>query len=969
MKKTLLAASLLAVFAMVAQNKPAKTMTKKAVADNGQTKTKKAVAFGGTRLIETVTRKDKNEVVIPYKKYELANGMKVLIHEDHSDPIVYVDVTYHVGSAREQQGRSGFAHFFEHMMFQGSKHVADEQHFKVVTEAGGTLNGSTNTDRTNYFEILPSNQLEAALWLESDRMGFLLDSVTQPKFEVQRATVKNERGQNYDNRPYGLVFEKMQEAMYPQGHPYSWQTIGYIEDLNRVDVNDLKRFYLRWYGPNNATITLAGDVTPEQALPLIEKYFGSIPRGPEVQPMSKYPAGLKETRYVSYEDNIKFPMLALIWPTVPIYSPESMAITALAEFISGSKSSILQQQLIKTRKAVSVNSFNYERELAGLYVMQIRANKEDSLAKMEKLVNDLLDDFEKTGITEKQLAAFKALMRSNIISSLSTVNGKGAMLAQYQTIAGNPAYLKKQLEALEKLTVKDVMSAYAAFMKNKPHVVVSVAPKGRPELRAREDNWKMYQRTIEQESAEYKNLSYAALPESFDRSKQPAGGPSPVVNVPKYWQEKFENGIRMIGTYSDEVPKVSIQIAIPAGHRYGSTDKAGLAYLTADLLNESTQLHTAEEISDMLDELGSSIDVYAGTNEVFMNISALTTNIDKTMTIAEEVLFKPKFSADDFERAKKQLLDGIQQQMTTASSMADMAFYKLLYGPNHIMGLPAGGTTETVSKLTLDDVKAYYQKYFSPYDTKVMLVGNLTQQQLMPRLQFLAKWSGSQNARPAEPAPPAIAKTMIYFVDKKAAPQSEIRIGALAMPYDATGDYYKSTIMNFPFGAGFSGRLNMLLREKRGFTYGARGFFNGGAWDGTFVMNAGVRADATDSSIVDFMSEIRRYAEGGMTADELSFTRSSIGQSDALKFEAPFQKASFLKRLLDFNLDGNYVKQQNQILQSIQLNELNSLARKKLNYNNMNIVVVGDKEANLEKVKKLGYEVKLIDVYGNEVKQ
>lgn len=955
-----------------AQNKPAKKMTKKAVATDAGGKTKKmtkiAVPMDGVRLVETVTKSDKNEIVIPYKKYELSNGIKLLIHEDHSDPIIYVDVTYHVGSAREQQGRSGFAHFFEHMMFQGSKHVADEQHFKVVTEAGGTLNGTTNTDRTNYFEILPSNQLETALWLESDRMGYLLDSVTQTKFEVQRATVKNERGQNYDNRPYGLVIEKIQEAMFPQGHPYSWQTIGYIEDLNRVDVNDLKRFYLRWYGPNNATITLAGDVTPEQAMPLVEKYFGSIPKGPEVNPMAKYPAGLKETRYVSYEDNIRFPMLVMVWPTVPVYSPESMAISALAEFISGSKSSILQQQLIKTKKAVSVNSFNFERELAGMFLTQIRVNKDDTLAKMEKMVNGLLDEFEKKGITEKQLTAFKNAMRSNFISSLSTVNGKGAMLAQYQTIAGNPNHIKKQLEAINKLTVQDVMSAYAKFIKNQPRVILSVVPKGKPELRAREDNWKMYTRAIEQESAEYKNLTYTPLPEGFDRGKQPAGGPSPVVSVPAYWQDKFENGIKFIGTVSDEIPKVAIQISIPAGHRFGSPDKAGLAYLTADLLNETTQLHTPEEISDMLDELGSSVDVSAGSNEVFVNISALTENLDKTLTIAEEILFKPKFTQEDFERAKKQQLDAIQQQMTSAASLAEMTFLKLTYGPNHIMGVPAMGTAETVSKLTIDDVKAYYQKYFSPAGTKVMVVGNLPQQQVMPKLQFLTKWSGSEQARAAEPTPPAIAKTMIYFVDKKAAPQSEIRIGSLAMPYDATGDYYKSTIMNFPFGAAFNGRLNLLLREKRGFTYGARGFFNGGLWDGIFVMNAGVRANATDSALVDFMTELKRYAESGMTEQELAFTRSSLGQSDALKFEAPFQKASFLKRLLDYNLDGTYVKQQNQILQTISLNEVNALSKKKLNFNNMNIVVVGDKDSNLEKIKKLGYDVKLVDVNGNEVK-
>ena len=277
------------------------------------------VATAQTKLVEKVTKKG-SEIVIPYEKCLLPNGLALIIHEDHSDPVVHVDVTYHVGSAREEIGKSGFAHFFEHMMFQGSDHVADEQHFKIVTEAGGTLNGSTNRDRTNYFETVPSNQLEKMLWLEADRMGFLLDAVTQPKFEIQRATVKNERGQNYDNRPYGLVSEYASKNLYPYGHPYSWLTIGYVEELNRVNVNDLKNFFLRWYGPNNATLTVGGDVKPAQVVKLVEKYFAPIPRGPEVQKVLVPPAMVDKDRYFSYTDNYaKLPLLAVVYPTVPDY--------------------------------------------------------------------------------------------------------------------------------------------------------------------------------------------------------------------------------------------------------------------------------------------------------------------------------------------------------------------------------------------------------------------------------------------------------------------------------------------------------------------------------------------------------------------------------------------------------------------------------------------------------------------------
>jgi zinc protease len=309
------------------------------------------VALAQAKLVEKVERTG-SELVIPYEKYVLPNGLTVVVHEDHSDPVVHVDVTYHVGSAREEVGKSGFAHFFEHMLFQGSDNVADEQHFKIVQEAGGTLNGSTNRDRTNYYETVPSNQLEKMLWLEADRMGFFLDAVTQQKFEVQRATVKNERGQRYDNVPYGLAYEKYSTTLYPYGHPYSWLTIGYVEDLNRVNVEDLKNFFLRWYGPNNATLTVGGDVKASEVVKLVEKYFGSIQRGPEVKAVQVPAVTLDSMRYVSYVDNYaKLPLLYVVYPTVPNYHKDMAALQCLAQVLGQGRNSVLYQQLTKKQLA------------------------------------------------------------------------------------------------------------------------------------------------------------------------------------------------------------------------------------------------------------------------------------------------------------------------------------------------------------------------------------------------------------------------------------------------------------------------------------------------------------------------------------------------------------------------------------------------------------------------------------------
>ena len=399
--------------------------------------------FAQTKLIEKVEKKG-DEIIIPYEKYQLDNGLTLVIHQDNSDPIVYVDVTYHVGSAREIIGRSGFAHFFEHMMFQGSDNVADEEHFKIVSESGGTLNGTTSSDRTNYFETLPNNQLERALWLEADRMGFLLDAVTLKKFENQRETVKNERGQRIDNRPYGQVNERVGEVLYPKGHPYSWPVIGWMDDLNNATLDDLKNFFLRWYGPNNATLTVAGDVDPKQVVKFAEKYFGSIPRGPEVEMPKKVAANLKENRYISYEDKIRFPLLQITYPTVPNRHVDEAPLDLLSEILGGGKNSLLYKNLKKPNKAIAAMAFHPCRELAGEFQLSAYAMPGQTLADMEKIMDESLLEFEKRGVTDDDVLRFKAKYESDLISSLSSVQGKGAQLASYQTFTGNPNYILEE---------------------------------------------------------------------------------------------------------------------------------------------------------------------------------------------------------------------------------------------------------------------------------------------------------------------------------------------------------------------------------------------------------------------------------------------------------------------------------------------------------------------------------------------
>ncbi len=915
------------------------------------------------KLLQTVAKVGK-EISIPYKKYVLSNGLTIVVHEDHSDPIAYVDVTYHVGSNREQQGRSGFAHFFEHMMFQGSKNVADEQHFKIITEAGGTLNGSTNSDRTNYFETVPSNQLEKMLWLEADRMGFLLDSVTQQKFEVQRATVKNERGQNYDNKPYGLVGEKTGEALFPKGHPYSWTTIGYIEDLNRVDVNDLKRFYMRWYGPNNAVLTVSGDVNTNEVVKLANKYFGSIPRGPEVKNMAKQPAVLTENRYISYEDNVKFPMFKVTYPTVASMDKDEVALDVLGEILSSSKSSPLYNTFIKSQKAVSANAYNYSRELAGQFEIIIRANADTKLSDIEAMLNQSLAEWEKTGATDDDIKKYKVSYQSDLYEGLTTVQGKGRQLAAYQTYANNPNYLKIEMANNLKVTKEDVMRVYNTYIKGKFSVVLSCVPKGKSDLVAKADTWKMYERTIEQESAEYKNLSYTEPKDNFNRSKAPAAKAAKLVPLPNYWTSNFTNGIKAIGINNNDIPKVNIQFSMPIGHRYES--KSGLAVLLTSLMEESTQKHSAEEIGNILERLGSDVSFYANDNEIGMYISSLKQNLDSTLKIAEEMLFMPKFDQEDFDLVKKEQLDAITNSLTQATAIASNVYAKLLYGEGSNLSISANGNTETVSSITLDDVKAYY-KNFSGFNSILAVSGDIDQLNALKKLNFLNKLQSVSTMHLAKYKLPEIDKTRIYFVDKKGAPQSEIRVGNLSLAYDATEEFFKSNIMNYSFAGAFNSRINFILREVKGFTYGARGGFGGNKFIGPYTISAGVKANTTDSSVVIIMDELKKYNEGGITNEELEFTKNAMAQADALKYESPQQKSGFVKRILDYNLDKTYVAKQGEIIKTITKTEIDALAKKNLPYNNMVILVVGDKASNFEKLSKLGYEMVELDANGNKV--
>lgn len=917
---------------------------------------------------------------LDYEKYQLKNGLEVILHEDKSDPIAAVAIIFHVGSNRETPGKTGFAHLFEHILFQESQHVPQDQYFKLIQGNGGTLNGGTWSDGTIYFESVPKNALELALWLESDRMGFLLPTVSYEAFQNQQNVVQNEKRQNYDNQPYGQTSYVIGKLLYPEGHPYNWTTIGALEDLQNATLKDVHDFYTKWYGPNNATLVVAGDFDKNQAKEWIEKYFGDIKPSAPVESLKPMPITLNEWKRASYEDNFaQSPELTMLFPTVEQFAEDGYALDILADLFGKGKKSPLYKVIVEEKKlAPSVGVFQNSNEIAGDFRIRIRTFPNKNLTDVENAIKEAFAKFEKEGFTEKDLERTKAGLETAFYNGISSVMGKAQQLGIYNTFTGSPDYVTKDLNNTLKVTSEDVWRVYNKYIKDKKYVLVSFVPKGKLELAAENstpfevpgENLKKYT-DVEQEAIknQQENLVKVDKIESkFDRSKQPQNGPDPLLKTQKIWEEKLSNGIRVLGIEHTELPLVDFLISVKGGLLLDDINKVGSANLVAKMLMQGTKSKTPIELEEAIEDLGSAITVNATDDAMIIRGNCLSSKFEETFKLVEEILFEPRWDEKEFERLKNETIEGIKRSKTSANTTASLVYARLIFGDENILGRNIAGTEQSVAAITLDDLKNYYTKSFSPQQSSITIAGNVTEKEAIKVFKGLEKkWKKLDLNIPQPTDFKTLTGSALYFIDFPGARQSEIRIGNPSIPYTHP-DFFKTTVMNYALGGSFNSRVNMILREEKGYTYGARTSFTGSEFPGYFVASAGVQSNATLESSEIFRDEMIKY-RNGVAPEDLQFTKDALIKSNALRYETIGALRGMLSTIAKYNLPYDYVKDQEKQIMNMTLEEHKMLAQKYIQPDKMIYLIAGDAKTQLDEVKKLGLgDPIMLDKEGNEIK-
>lgn len=878
---------------------------------------------------------------IKYVKYTLPNGLTVITHEDHQLPLVAVDLWYHVGPLNERPGRTGFAHLFEHMMFEGSEHVGEKAHIRIVQGAGATdVNGTTDFDRTNYFETMPSNQLELALWLESDRMGFLMEGLNRELLINQKDVVRNERRQG-EGRPYYVAQEQMFHLLFPKEHPYYGEVIGSHADIESARIADVRDFHQMYYTPNNASIAIAGDFDPVKLKALLTKYFGPIPKGPPVAPVTAVTPPITAQRRATVTDTVQLPQLTVAWLTPPMFTPESYSVDTAIHAFGGGKAGRLQEALVyKAQTAQNVNCNSGGLKLIGIASCTITAKPGVKLEDLEATFWTELAKLQQEGPTADEVASAKALSLTDTISGLQRLGGFGGvadMLDLYNQYTGDPGFLPKDVAMTDAVTQATAKAAAVKYLSKDAAVVVYCVP-GKKVL----DD---VPRSPADTDANVKLVNpYAADFEASQewRKNTPAPGPAPMLHLPVPLEFTLDNGLKVLLVENHALPVLSAEIVSRAGGVNDPGAKSGLATLTAEVMSDGTVSRDLTKLATDEEKIGTHIDTSAGMDSGTLSINMLTSHLAEGMNLLADVAEHPGFRSDDVDRRRKQRLVRIAQETDNVQSMAARAGPKLVFG-DEPYGRTGTGTPESVGSITQADLSAFYASHFGPGDSALVLAGDVTRAQAESLArQYFGKWTGTTEAATAIPPAPAPQPTHVVIVDKPGAPQSALQAYGIGVPANSP-DADTLTVMNYTLGASFNSRINMNLREVHGYTYGARSAFMQYRDGGLFQAGGLVRTDVTAPAAKELMGELRKFVTKPSNADELAAAKEASVRSLPGRFETTSSVVKAIDSIFLYDRPLDYYANLPMKYQAVTEADIARVAQAYLHPDQLVIVTAGDR--------------------------
>lgn len=873
---------------------------------------------------------------LKFERYKLDNGLEVILSEDHRLPLIAVNLWYHVGAVNETAGHTGFAHLFEHMMFEGSKHVPGSGHAHYLEAAGATdFNGTTSFDRTNYYETLPSNQLELALWLESDRMGYLPDKLDQANLSNQQDVVRNERRQSYENAPYGIAQEAVFHELFPKDHPYYPMVIGSHADIQAAKLEDVRKFFKLYYAPNNASLVIVGDFDSAKVRELVEKYFGPLKSGPEVPQVKVTTPPITSERRTVVHDNVQLPRVYLAWLTSPIYKPGDAEADIAASALGGGKSSRLYKKLVYEKQlALDVEAEQQSLMLASVFQIQATARPGVKPEDLEKAIDEELDTFRKSGPTAEELKRAQNGVETRTISGLELFNGVADLLNTYNHYLGTPDFLAGDIARYENATTETVESFALEQLKPSESVVVYCVP-GKQDLGLE----------VATPKAEAKDTGATGVEpvnaEAAWRDKPPAPGPARPLHLPVPEEFKLSNGLTVFYNERPGLPVVAATLVFRRGSGANPIDRPGLASFTARMLQQGTKTRSALEIADRAADLGTSIGTRTSVDASRVGTECLTRNFSEMLELVADVALHPSFPEAEIKRVRSERMAALVQEKDEPFAVASRVYAAALYGPKYTYGYPEIGTSDSLKAITRDDMLHFWQQNYVPNDAALIVTGNIKRAELKQLLEKqFAEWKPGDSPAPSMGTRESTDAKLI-LVDRPDAPQTALFLFSSG-PARSTPDYPQIEVMNADLGGLFSSRINMNLREQHGYTYGAESFFNYHVEPGAFIVSSAVRTDATAPATTEVFKELRRMRDTPMSPDELKLAKDSTAQSLPGRFETAAETAGSFAELYVYGMPLDYFSRLPEWINAVTAEQAQAAAQKYIQLDKITVLAVGD---------------------------